>query len=183
MAALGRPAHCSRRFVRALRPEALEAASLATALDRLAERFRFETGIDARAVVTGPERTLGPEKDATLLRVAQEALANVRKHAAASRVALTLSYMDEATLLDVRDDGAGFDPDLVQLGSNGWQSGGFGLAGMRERVEDCGGTITIESAPREGTTVVVSLPRETPGPSSQGPAERDSTTSQTPAAT
>jgi len=80
----------------------------------------------------------------------------VRKHARARRVRLTLSYLDDATLLDVRDDGVGFDPEAPDGNGSG---GGFGLAGMRERLAAHGGTLTVEATPGQGTTVAAALPR------------------------
>jgi signal transduction histidine kinase len=94
-----------------------------------------------------------------LFRVSQEALNNARKHAqGASRVALTLSYMGETVALDVRDDGAGFDPAREFGKTRKRESGGFGLKGMRERVEGVGGVLSVESAPGEGSTLTVELP-------------------------
>ncbi len=94
-----------------------------------------------------------------LFRVAQESLNNARKHAlGASRVALTLSYMGETVALDVRDDGAGFDPAREIERVRDRESGGFGLKGMRERVEGVGGFLSVESAPGEGSTLTVELP-------------------------
>jgi signal transduction histidine kinase len=94
-----------------------------------------------------------------LFRVAQESLNNARKHArGASRVALTLSYMGETVALDVRDDGAGFDPAREFGKTRDRDSGGFGLKGMRERVEGVGGFLSVESAPGEGSTFTVELP-------------------------
>ena len=160
---VGRTARASlaeaRRVVSALRPEPLEQATLAGALDRLVRDFAAETGIASRSAVEGEVRELQPEGEATLLRVAQEALANVRKHAEASRVALTLTYLDDATRLDVRDDGVGFDHEAAGRTRNGWQAGGFGLTSMRERLESQGGTLTIESTSRGGTTIAATLPR------------------------
>jgi signal transduction histidine kinase len=101
---------------------------------------------------------VGPEAEATLLRVAQEALANVRKHARATEVALTLTYLEDALLLDVRDDGVGFQPEPVDRDRDGRRAGGFGLDGMRERLEEHGGTLTIESVPGTGTTIAAALP-------------------------
>jgi signal transduction histidine kinase len=167
---IGRTARASlaeaRRVVTALRPEALDHASLAGALDGLARDFHAETGIAARCTSEGDSRELEAEAEATLLRVAQEALTNVRKHAHASRVALTLSYLDDGTLLDVRDDGVGFEPESAERTRNGWQAGGFGLISMRERLESQGGTLTIESAPGAGTAIVAALPHTAPGPAS-----------------
>jgi signal transduction histidine kinase len=152
----------ARRAIWALRPEALEHGSLGRALGELAAEFGSQTGIDTHSTVTGEEDDLSPDAQEALLRVAQEALANVRKHARAHRVQLTLSYLDDATLLDVRDDGTGFDPAAPARNGSG---GGFGLAGMRERLAAYGGTLTIETAPGQGTSVAAALPR---GPANAG---------------
>ena len=154
----------ARRVVWALRPEALENGTLPGALAELADGFRAETGVAVESVISGEPRNLGPEVDETMLRVAQEALANVRKHARATRVALTLTYLDDAVLLDVRDDGVGFEPESGARRRNGWQQGGFGLTGMRERVEQRGGTLTVESATGAGAAIVATLPAPPGGP-------------------
>jgi signal transduction histidine kinase len=88
--------------------------------------------------------------EVALFRVAQEALNNVAKHAKASRVGLTLSYMDDVVLLDVRDDGIGFEPGVT--------GGGFGLSSMRQRLLRVAGSLAIESSPGEGTAVNASVP-------------------------
>jgi signal transduction histidine kinase len=143
-----------RRLVWDLRPEALSAAPLGEALGRLAGRVAEETGLDATATVTGTPRPLSADTEVTLLRVTQEALANVARHANAGRVAVTLSYMDGEAALDVRDDGTGFAPTADGRGPNG----GLGLRGMRERVEALGGRLAVESAPGRGTTIAVTVP-------------------------
>ena len=101
----------------------------------------------------------------TLLRVAQEALANVAKHAGASRAGVTLSYMEDVVSLDVRDDGAGFaaaPPEESRanghLGGESPAAGGFGLIAMRQRVSRLAGQLEIESEPGAGTAVSASLP-------------------------
>ncbi len=144
----------ARRLVWDLRPEALSAAPLGEALGRLAGRVAEETGLAATATVTGTPQPLSPDAEVTLLRVTQEALANVTRHAAAGRVAVTLSYMDGEAALDVRDDGSGFTPAADGSGPNG----GLGLRGMRERVEALGGRLAVESAPGRGTTIAVTVP-------------------------
>ena len=106
-------------------------------------------GVPAELITTGAARPLPPEIETTLLRTAQEALANVARHAAASRVALTLSYMEDLVSLDVRDDGAGFDPAAPRPRAGG----GFGLAAMRERVHRIAGTLAVESEPGGGTAI------------------------------
>jgi len=149
----------ARRLVWALRPEPLEGASLPEALGRLAERWSEESGISAGVSTTGTPCPLPSEVEVMLFRVAQEALNNARKHArGASRVALTLSYMGETVALDVRDDGEGFDPAREAGRVRDRESGGFGLKGMRERVEGVGGLLSVESAPGEGSTLTVELP-------------------------
>jgi signal transduction histidine kinase len=150
----------ARRLVWDLRPEALAAAPLAEALERLADRVADETGLVATATVTGTPRPLSADTEVTLLRVTQEALANVTRHSGAGRVAVTLSYMDGEAALDVRDDGAGFAPTADGHGPNG----GLGLRGMRERVEALGGRLAVESAPGRGTTIAVTVPVPRGGP-------------------
>src|SRR5579872_6254669 len=98
----------ARRSVQALRPQALEDSRLPEALAAEVTRWSATSGVAAEVETTGEARALHPEVEVTLLRVAQEALANVAKHASASRAGVTLSYMEDVVSLDVRDDGAGF---------------------------------------------------------------------------
>jgi signal transduction histidine kinase len=100
----------ARRSVEALRPESLETGRLSEALAEVAGRWSTLHGIPAQVTTTGTARSMPPEAEFTLLRTAQEALANVAKHAHATRVGVTLSYMEHEVALDVRDDGRGFDP-------------------------------------------------------------------------
>jgi signal transduction histidine kinase len=90
-----------------------------------------------------------------LLRAAQEALANVAKHARATRVGVTLSFLDHEVALDVRDDGGGFDPDRL---GNGAAGPGFGLVAMRQRIEGLSGTLQVESEPGGGTGISARVP-------------------------
>jgi signal transduction histidine kinase len=143
----------SRRVVWALRPRPLSEQPLPQALQELTGRLAEETDLEAETLVTGTARPLPAEVEEALLRVGQEALANVRKHAAASRVTLTLSYLDDAVTLDVHDDGVGFEQAAAATAV-----GGLGLDAMRERVEGLGGHLVIESAPGEGTTIAVEVP-------------------------
>jgi signal transduction histidine kinase len=143
----------ARRSVQALRPQALEGSKLPDALADEATRWTTTSGVPAEVAATGDPRALHPEVEVTLLRVAQEALANVAKHAAASHAWVTLSYMEDVVTLDVRDDGSGFD----QPGEN-QTDGGFGLIAMRQRVNRLAGQLEIESEPGAGTAVSASLP-------------------------
>jgi signal transduction histidine kinase len=139
----------ARRSVRALGPQALEDARLPEAIADVARRWSGINGVEAEVVTTGTARRLHPEVEVTLLRTAQEALANVGRHAGASRVGLTLSYMADVVTLDVRDDGVGFTP-------NG--NSGYGLTAMRERVRRLEGRLDVESEPGAGTAVCATVP-------------------------
>lgn len=145
----------SRRLVRALRPQVLEEATLPVAATRTVEQLAIESGIRANLVVTGTVVPVQPARETALLRVLQEALANVRRHARATAVTVTLSYMDGLVVLDVQDDGVGFAPARATTEA---APTGVGLQSMRERVEDLDGTILVESTPGAGTTVVVQIP-------------------------
>ena len=100
----------ARRSVEALRSESLESGRLSEALADVSGRWSTLHGIPAQVTTTGTARPMSPEAEFALLRTAQEALANVAKHAHATRVGVTLSYMEHEVALDVRDDGRGFDP-------------------------------------------------------------------------
>jgi signal transduction histidine kinase len=142
-----------RRSVRDLRPDLLDGGSLVDALGRTCRAWSLETGVRADLHTTGAPAPLHPNTESTLLRTTQEALANTAKHANATRVTVTLSYLGEAVTLDIDDDGVGFaDPPRPH------PDGGFGLAGMRERVTAAGGELHVESAPGSGTTIAVSVP-------------------------
>ncbi|WP_223199268.1 sensor histidine kinase [Solihabitans fulvus] len=146
----------ARRSVRAIQPESLENARLPDALAEVASRWSAVHEIAAEFTTTGNARPMHPEVEVTLLRTAQEALANVAKHAYASRVGLTLSYMEDVVSLDVRDDGVGFDPERPRDMDR--QDGGFGLMAMRQRVRRLAGRLDIESEPGAGTAISASVP-------------------------
>jgi signal transduction histidine kinase len=163
----------ARRSVQALRPEALEVARLPDAVRDVAERWSALHDVPVAVTTTGAARVMRPEIEVALLRTAQEALANVAKHARATRVGLTLSYMEDLVTLDVRDDGVGFMPGSgparperagahgpggPDANGHGTPSGGYGLDAMRQRVEGVAGTLEIESEPRGGTAISASVP-------------------------
>lgn len=145
----------TRRVVWALRPESLERGTLGDAIDRVVSRLARETGMAVRATVTGTTRPLPADLEVTLLRAAQEALANVRRHARTGQVVVTLSYMDDVIVLDVCDDGIGFDPAAPHVDTG---ASGLGLLAMRERVEALAGSLTVESSPGHGCTLRVEIP-------------------------
>lgn len=146
----------ARRFMWALRSDPLERTSLAEAIRHVAKHWTEESGIQTRFEITGDERELPSTYEVALLRTAQEGLVNIHKHAHASQVNLTLTLLDSQVSLDVADDGCGFEPALLAPGAMPGES--LGLLGLRERVEALGGSLSVESAPGEGATLVVSLP-------------------------
>jgi signal transduction histidine kinase len=157
----------TRRLVWALRPAGLEAATLAESVGRTIQRWQAATGLRATLTVTGDAITLHPDVEIAILRAAQEGLANAARHAAPREVTVSLSYVGDVVTLDVHDDGMGFDPAGSAAGGrsrNVDQSAGLGLGlrGMRERAERLGGSLAIESAPGEGTTVGLTIPAAPP---------------------
>jgi signal transduction histidine kinase len=145
----------ARRSVAALAPGRLEEARLPDAITEMAKKWAETSGVALSVETTGDPVGLLPDLEVALYRVAQEALVNVGKHAGATRVGLTLSYMDDVVVLDVRDDGSGFDP-AAHRGPVG--GSGFGLAGMEQRLRRVSGSWEIESAAGEGTAVSASVP-------------------------
>ncbi|MGW1882201.1 sensor histidine kinase [Streptomyces sp. NPDC001970] len=157
----------ARRFVHDLAPADLaEGGGLEQALRLLAARESAGFQVDGTPVPL-PDRV-----QSALLRIAQGALANVREHAGAASAALTLTYLGDQIVLDITDDGRGFEPGEAPPGTpgaRGVRSGfrgrngvrGHGLPAMRARVRQLGGTLTVESAPGEGTVVSAAIPLET----------------------
>lgn len=123
-------------------------SGIENALDRLAERFSRETGVTV-GVEVDDLPPLERDAEVVLLRVAQEGLANIRKHAGAESAVIELSLIDGRPTLAVRDDGAGFDTAAP--------TGGYGLGGMRDRLALVGGVLEVASSP-SGTTLTATLP-------------------------
>jgi signal transduction histidine kinase len=139
----------SRAIIAALSPSALTSGSLPDSVRRQAGRFTEESGVAATFRTTGEERGLPTAVEVVLLRAAQEALTNVRRHASAREVAVLLAYAPRTVRLVVRDDGRGFTPGAAD---------GFGLRGMRARAEQVNGTLTVHSDPETGTTIELEVP-------------------------
>ncbi|MER8056428.1 MULTISPECIES: sensor histidine kinase [unclassified Streptomyces] len=151
----------ARRFVRDLAPADLaEGGGLPRALRAVAER-ETAPGLTVRVHTEGtaPERLPAPVESA-LLRIAQGALANVREHADATTATLTLTCLDDQIVLDVMDDGHGFDPAGDHRTAARGEGRGHGLPAIRARLRQLGGTLTIESAPGEGTALSAAIPLE-----------------------
>ena len=144
----------ARRSVQGLGPTGLDDADLDLALRDLVDRWSMDSGVRAELVVTGSPEPVSGDVAATVLRVTQEALTNVARHAAANRVGVTIAFTTDEVVLDVRDDGSGFDPvDDHRTGD-----GGFGLPGMRTRAARVRGDLIVESEPGEGTAVSLRVP-------------------------
>lgn len=139
----------ARALIADLAPPALHGGSLPGALGQLVDRLAGDLGVPPALTVRGAPRVLLADQEVVLLRVAQEALANVRKHAGAGRVDVELDYAGPAVTLRVTDDGRGFDPEAV--------TDGFGLAGMRSRLAQVGGVFEVRSAVAAGTTIEARL--------------------------
>jgi signal transduction histidine kinase len=152
-----------RAIITELRPAALDELGLRTAIEALLDRHREQSGfeIDGELVLPGPstrDGRLDGDLETTVYRLVQEALTNVAKHARAERVRVAIGESNEELSIEVRDDGAGFDPQTTDRG--------FGLAGMQERVTLAGGTLSVESG-AWGTLISARLPARIKRPASQ----------------
>jgi PAS domain S-box-containing protein len=137
-----------------LRPASLDDLGLAAALNNFVREWSAHFGIPADVHSAGMDgERPSPETETNLYRIAQEALNNVYKHAQASRVGVLLERRDNHIALIVEDDGVGFHPGAEAEAQNG-----LGLLGMRERAMLVGGTLEIESAPNQGTTIFARVP-------------------------
>lgn len=142
-----------RSLITELRPAALDSLGLEAALETLARRaagtgdYDIELDLDFNGYTHPGNAT---EQEITAYRLVQEALSNAAKHSRADHLMLSVSRDDGAILIDIADDGVGFDQALPR--------GGFGLTGMRERVALVGGTLTIDSKPGDGTRIRARLP-------------------------
>ncbi|POH59438.1 sensor histidine kinase [Arthrobacter glacialis] len=159
----------ARNFVRGLSSPALAETSLAESLSRLCAKTQQEAAVRGGSLrcsfrLDGEPIDLPQPFKVTLLRAAQASLANVWLHAHAKSAVVSLAFLGSEVTLDVYDDGRGFEPqrlaDTVAARADG---SGFGLRSLRERVEAQHGTLTVESAPGEGTVVAIRLPLEGSG--------------------
>lgn len=138
----------ARRAIHALASPLLDAEDLPAALERAVQRWADANRISVTLHTDGQPRRTGHEE--TLLRVAQEAMANIARHSGAGHAAFTLTYSPHEVRLDVRDDGCGFDPSDTAPSA--------GLSGMRARIAAAGGTVDLETARGDGCTVSVAVP-------------------------
>ncbi len=139
----------ARAMVAELTPTALNDGSLPAAIQRQCDRLSAESGIAATVCVDGELPPLGMATDVVLLRAAQEAFANIRKHSQANTVTVALSPVECGVRLSVADNGIGLADEHTE---------GFGLRGMRARATQVGGTMSVTPTPGGGTTVTVEVP-------------------------
>jgi len=144
----------ARRAVMDLRASALEGQNLAAALESGTRVWTAGSGVEVDVNVSGNSGTLPEEMEQHLLRIAQEAVTNVLKHAEASKIWIKLHTEARKLYLRIRDNGHGFEQENVFSS----REGHFGLLGMRERAERLGGELTLESHPGQGTEVEVKVP-------------------------
>jgi signal transduction histidine kinase len=140
----------ARRSVSALRPQALENNEWSAALNELIRNMTEGTSLAAEFISSGVKHAIPAEWEENLLRIGQEVLTNTIRHASASQFKVQLVFDADEVKLDLRDNGRGFDPTLV--------TDGFGLLGMRERVESMGGDFRIRSEHGAGTAIAIVLP-------------------------
>lgn len=144
----------ARRYVWDLRSQSLENKDLPAALSETARRLTAETSIETQVQVSGTFRPLTRLVEDNLLRIGQEAINNVVRHAAAQHILVNLVFDARRVRLSVQDDGRGFDSQSTGNGSTGH----FGLVGMRERATQLGGTLSINTGNGSGTEIVVDVP-------------------------
>jgi signal transduction histidine kinase len=142
----------SRQAIQALRTDPLKTLGLVGALRNTLQAFQARTGVQANLSVAGNELDLTDEEAQALFRIAEEALTNVERHAAARQVTVRLAFGNDRIDLVVRDDGVGFDPAAVDPDR-------YGLTGIRERAAMIGATLKVHSRPGGGARVWCSLER------------------------
>ncbi len=161
-ALIGKTLEGIRQISRDLRPLMLEDLGLIPALQNLVSALRQGEGAlpHAQLEVHGEPGSLTPEQELAIYRITQEALNNVRKHARAARVLVKVVFESERVILDIADDGTGFEPpeSLALL----TQRGRFGLLGIQERVWAMEGSLSIGSSPNQGTEISITIPLSRP---------------------
>lgn len=148
----------ARRSVLDLRAARLQEVALPDALRRLAQRFVDESGIETEFGADILDGRLSARVEMGLLRIAEEALDNIRRHAAAGQVRMSLQAEQGHVTLVIEDDGVGFDPQIAARAAQ--QGSGFGLVGVRERARLLKGSLSIQSTPGHGTKLTVTVPFE-----------------------
>ncbi len=145
-----------RKIVYGLRPTILDDLGLLPAIRWYARTNLEDAGIMVEVFGSGEIETLSPQINSTLFRITQEAVNNIIKHSQATSAEISLTHTGECVVLEVKDDGLGFDPSSVR--EQALQSQHLGILGMRERAELVGGSIELESKPDNGTRIHIQVP-------------------------
>lgn len=145
-----------RYFSRDLRPSILDDLGLRAALEWLVEQLETEHKVECHLIVVGQERRLASETEVMIFRIVQEAIRNIGKHSQASKAEVTVKFEQKETAITVKDNGVGFQ--LLESVGDLTRAGKLGLAGMQERAQLLGGSLSIQSEPGIGTTIVVKAP-------------------------
>jgi PAS domain S-box-containing protein len=146
----------NRRIAHNLRPSDLDEFGLAAASRNFCKELQSRTKLEVKYNIARIDQRLAPALELNLFRIMQEAVNNIEKHAHAREVRLRIAFHGDSIVLKIQDDGRGFDSKRGKAGKGKWR--GIGLTNMRERAEFLGGTCTVESAPKRGTTITVRVP-------------------------
>ena len=146
----------NRRIAHNLRPSDLDEFGLAAASRNFCKELQSRTKLKVKYNIARIDQRLAPALELNLFRIMQEAVNNIEKHARAREVRLRIAFHGDSIVLKIQDDGRGFDSKRGKAGKGKWR--GIGLTNMRERAEFLGGTCTVESAPKQGTTITVRVP-------------------------
>jgi signal transduction histidine kinase len=146
----------ARRSVWNLRPAALEKMKLPDAMKQEVDKFSQNSNVEATFNISGTEQELRPEIETAILRIFQETLTNIRKHAKATEVKIDLNYDKNEVFLEIQDNGKGFPTEPVSSADG--KPKGFGLISMRERAKNLGGTFEVESEIGKGTIIKAAIP-------------------------
>ncbi|MGB9885419.1 MAG: sensor histidine kinase [Moorellales bacterium] len=144
-----------RKIIFDLRPMALDDLGLVPALQRYFATYREQYGLEVDFVFLGEERRLERAVEVAVFRIIQEAVNNIQKHAGVANAVVKMEMLPHKVRLSIRDEGQGFDVNLVQNSRNGQ---GYGLLSLRERVQFLKGEARIVSAPGKGTSIYVEIP-------------------------
>ncbi len=146
----------NRRIAHNLRPTDLDHLGLAAAVGSFCSEVQLRTNLQFQCRLPVSSRRLPPVVELHLFRIVQEAINNIEKHARAKSVTVHLRYQEGSAILNIQDDGQGFDPKTLKAGKK--MRHGLGLTNMRERALSLGGNYEIKSAPQQGTTITVRVP-------------------------
>jgi two-component system NarL family sensor kinase len=149
-----------REMSQLLRPAILDDFGLDAALRSLTSNFSSRTGIVLKYHSTLDEQRLPDQVETSLFRIAQEALTNIARHAAATEVIVELARSVAGIDLSIRDNGKGMETPKRRAKKASMTGGGLGIAGMETRAHACGGRLQVESAPGKGTKIEVMCPIE-----------------------